>query len=249
MSLFKRKTGKKTGTPAPSPLGPGASAVIVAAGASSRMGGEDKILAELCGSPVIAHTVAAFEACTCIDEIILVTREESIPLLARVCKERGFQKVKAVVRGGESRAASVAAGLAQLRPEATLAAVQDGARPLVTPALIESVVKLAAKTGAAIPVVPLRDTIKRVEDKAVVETPERASLFAAQTPQVFDPELLKAALPKARDDGAAVTDDASAVEALGMKVSVVPGEEDNLKITTPHDLVLAGLILEGRQSP
>ena len=91
--------------------------------------------------------------------------------------------------------------------------------------------------------------VKRVKAGSVEETPERASLYAAQTPQVFDPELLKAALTKARDEGWEITDDASAVERLGMKVTVVPGEEDNLKITTPRDLVLAGLILEGRQSP
>ncbi len=246
MSIFKKKKKDK---PAPSPLGPMASAVIVAAGASSRMGGEDKILAELVGSPVIAHTVAAFEASPCIDEIILVTREDAIPLLARVCKEKGFQKVKAVVRGGETRSESVVCGLKQLKPEATLAAVQDGARPLVTPALIESVVKMASRTGAAIPVVPVRDTLKRVEDNQVQETPDRSTLYGAQTPQVFDPELLKAALTKAKDDKWEPTDDASAVEKLGMKVSVVLGEEENLKITTPHDLVLAGLILEGRQSP
>ncbi len=248
MSIFKKKKKDKP-APAPSSRGPLASAVIVAAGASSRMGGEDKILAELLGSPVIAHTVAAFEASPCIDEIILVTREEAIPLLARVCKERGFQKVKAVVRGGESRMESVACGLKHIREDAALAAVHDGARPLVTPALIESVVKMAAKTGAAIPCVPVKDTVKRVEDSQVQETPDRATLYAAQTPQVFDPELLKAALTKAKDDKWELTDDASAVEKLGMKVSVTLGEEENLKITTPRDLVLAGLILEGRQSP
>lgn len=247
MSLFKKKN-KKAARPA-TPKVEAASVVIVAAGSSSRMGGEDKILAALGGSPVIAHTAAAFEASPYIDEIILVTREESIPLLARLCKEQGFRKVKCVVRGGETRAESVMCGLAQLRPEAGLVAVQDGARPLVTPALIEALVVKAARTGAAIPAVPVRDTVKRVKAGSVEETPERASLYAAQTPQVFDPELLKAALTKARDEGWEITDDASAVERLGMKVTVVPGEEDNLKITTPRDLVLAGLILEGRQSP
>lgn len=223
---------------------PRASAVIVAAGSSRRMQGVDKICVELGGSPVILRSIAAFEASPFIDEIIVVTREELIPLIGRLCADFGMKKVRCVVKGGDSRAESVYRGLMHISRESELAAVHDGARPLVSPEVIAQTVALAAETGAAIPAVPVKDTIKRAVDGVISATPPRAELFAAQTPQIFKADVLKAALSKVIEEKLEITDDASAVELLGMSVSIAPGDESNIKITTQADLVLAEAILE-----
>jgi len=223
---------------------PRASAVIVAAGSSRRMQGVDKICVELGGSPVILRSIAAFEASPFIDEIIVVTREDLIPVVGRLCADYGMKKVRCVVKGGDSRAESVQRGLMHISRDAELAAIHDGARPLVTPEVIERTVTLAAETGAAIPAVPVKDTIKRAVDGVICETPQRSELFAAQTPQIFKADVLKAALTKAVDEQLEITDDASAVELLGMSVSITEGDECNIKITTQADLILAEAILE-----
>ncbi len=223
---------------------PRASAVIVAAGSSRRMQGVDKICADLSGSPVILRSIAAFEASPFIDEIIVVTREDLIPIVGRLCADFGMKKVRCVVKGGDNRVESVQRGLMHISREAELAAIHDGARPLVTPEVIERTVTLAAETGAAIPAVPVKDTIKKVVDGVICVTPQRSELFAAQTPQVFKADVLKAALTKAVDEQLEITDDASAVELLGMSVSVAEGDECNMKITTQADLILAEAILE-----
>lgn len=223
---------------------PRASAVIVAAGSSRRMQGVDKICVDLCGSPVILRSIAVFEASPYIDEIIVVTREDLIPVVGRLCADSDMKKVRCVVSGGDSRVESVQRGLMHISRDAELAAIHDGARPLVSAEVIERTVTLAAKTGAAIPAVPVKDTIKRVEDGRISATPPRAELFAAQTPQVFKADILKAALAKAAEEELEITDDASAVELLGMSVSIAEGDENNIKITTRADLVLAEAILE-----
>ncbi len=217
-------------------------AVIVAAGNASRMGGIDKIMADLGGIPVIARTVAAFQECDAIREIVIVTREDRIPVVTEACL--GYDKVRAVVAGGKDRPASVEQGLNALSSKVTLAAIQDGARPFATWQMIDRVVRAAHTYGAAAPAIPVKDTIKVVSGGVVSSTPERKSLQAVQTPQVFDYDLLRAALKKAREDGAEITDDCSAVERLGMSVKIVEGDERNIKITTPMDLKIAGLILE-----
>jgi 2-C-methyl-D-erythritol 4-phosphate cytidylyltransferase len=159
-----------------------------------------------------------------------------------LCK--GFGKVQAVVAGGASRQESVNHGLSALSKETQLAAIQDGARPLVTWQLIDRVVRAAHAHNAAIPVIPVKDTIKVCNSALVVNTPDRATLRAVQTPQVFDFDLLRGALKKAAEDGAEVTDDCSAVERLGMSVRIVEGDERNLKVTTPLDLKLAEMLME-----
>ncbi len=219
-------------------------AVIVAAGTASRMGGIDKIMAPLGGKPMIWHTVAAFQECDAISEIVIVTREDLVEQILALCAP--FSKVRAVFVGGDSRQASVSAGLQALSKKVKLAAIQDGARPLVTWQLIDRTVRAANTYHAAAPGVPVKNTIKRVVGGIVQETPDRAQLQAVQTPQVFDIDLLKAALGAAEQDGAAVTDDCSAVERLGMSVRMVPGDEENIKVTTPMDLKIAEMILEGR---
>ena len=217
-------------------------AVIVAAGSSSRMGGIDKVMAPLGGEPMILRTVRTFQNCGAIKEIVIVTREDLILPITELCG--GFDKVRAVVRGGDSRQASVKLGLSAFTDKMELAAVHDGARPLISQAVIDRTVRAAHTYGGAAPVVPVKDTIKVYEGGFVASTPDRETLRAVQTPQVFDLDLLRGALEKADKDGAAVTDDCSAVERLGLKIRLVEGEERNLKVTTPMDLKIAEMLLE-----
>ena len=217
-------------------------AVIVAAGSASRMGGIDKVMAPLGGEPMIVKTVRAFESCDAVKEIVIVTREDLIQKISDLCHE--FIKVKAVVVGGNSRQESVHLGLNALSPKTQLAAVHDGARPLITWQVIDRVIRAAHTHGAAAPGIPVKDTIKVVSGGVVTSTPERASLQAVQTPQVFDFDLLRGALKKAQEDGAQVTDDCSAVERLGMNIRMVEGDERNIKVTTPMDLKIAEMLLE-----
>ena len=217
-------------------------AVIVAAGSASRMKGIDKIMADLGGMPVIARTVKSFQECDCISEIVIVTREDLIPGVTVACQ--GFDKVTAVVAGGDSRPDSVNNGLDALSDKVKLAAIQDGARPLASWQMIDRVVRAANTYSAAAPGIPVKDTVKVVKGGVVDHTPDRSALQAIQTPQVFDKHLLCAALKKAKEDGAAITDDCSAVERIGFSVKLVEGEERNLKVTTPIDLKIAEFLLE-----
>ena len=217
-------------------------AVIVAAGSASRMGGIDKVMAPLKGEPMIVHTVRAFQNCVAIKEIVIVTREDLIVPIADLC--HGMDKVKAVVKGGKSRQESGGLGLNALSDKCKLAAVQDGARPLITWQVIDRVVRAANSYHAAVPVIPVKDTIKVANSALVISTPDRSTLRAVQTPQVFDFDLLRGALKKAEEDGAEITDDCSAVERLGMSVKTVEGDERNLKVTTPIDLRFAEMLME-----
>lgn len=220
-------------------------AVIVAAGSASRMGGIDKVMAELGGEPMIRRTVRAFQNSDAITSIVIVTREDLIRPISALCRD--MDKVVAVVAGGSSRQESVHLGLNALPKGTKLAAVHDGARPLISWEVIDRTVRAANTYGAAAPAIPVKDTIKVVQGGLVKETPDRASLQAVQTPQVFDFDLLRGALKKAETDGAQVTDDCSAVERLGMKIKIVEGDERNLKVTTPLDLKIAELLLEETQ--
>ena len=217
-------------------------AVIVAAGNASRMGGIDKVMAELDGEPMIVRTVRTFQTCDAIKEIVVVTREDLIMPIMKLCAE--FDKVKAVVAGGADRAESVMLGLGALSDKVKLAAVQDGARPLVTHEVIDRTVRAAHHYGAAAPAIAVKDTIKVVNGGVVSSTPDRKTLQAVQTPQIFDFALLKGALKKAFADKAQITDDCSAVERMGMSVKIVEGDERNIKVTTPLDLAIAKLLLE-----
>ena len=220
-------------------------AVIVAAGTASRMGGIDKVMAPIGGEPMILRTVRTFQECDAIQEIVIVTREDLIPRITSMTGK--FSKVTAVVVGGEDRAESVSNGLNALSNKVKLAAVQDGARPLISQAVIDRTVRAAHTYGAAAPAIPVKDTIKVVEGGIVTTTPDRNTLKAIQTPQVFDFDLLRGALKKAASDKLAITDDCSAVELLGFKVRIVEGDERNIKVTTPMDLKIAELLLEETQ--
>ena len=217
-------------------------AVIVAAGNASRMEGIDKVMAPLCGEPMIVRTVRTFQNCDAVKEIVIVTREDLLQQVAGLC--RNFDKVTAVVVGGNDRAESVNNGLNALSKKVKLAAVQDGARPLISEAVIDRTIRAANSYGAAAPAIPVKDTIKVVEGGIVTTTPQRTTLKAIQTPQVFDFDLLRGALKNAAEKELEITDDCSAVELLGFKVKIVEGDERNIKVTTPMDLKIAELLLE-----
>ena len=217
-------------------------AVIVAAGSASRMGGIDKVMAQIKGEPMILRTVRTFQQYDAVSEIVIVTRQDLIQPIAGLC--RGMDKVRAVVVGGKSRQESVHLGLNALSGKVKLAAVHDGARPLITWQVIDRTIRAANTYGAAAPAIPVKDTIKVVEGRVVKSTPDRSTLFAVQTPQVFDFDLLRGALKKAEEEGAQVTDDCSAVELTGFKVKIVEGDERNIKVTTPMDLKIAEMLLE-----
>ena len=194
---------------------------------------------------MILRTVRAFEDCEAVKEIVIVTREDLMGPIAELCS--GFTKIRSVVQGGSSRQESVKLGLLALSKEVRLAAVHDGARPLVSGELIDKVIRAAHSYGAAAPAIPVKDTIKVFEGGFIAATPDRSTLRAVQTPQVMDRDLLLGALEKAEQEGTALTDDCSAVEHIGMRVRLVEGEERNLKVTTPLDLKIAELLLEEKK--
>lgn len=220
-------------------------AVIVAGGSASRMGGIDKVMANLGNAPLIVHSLRAFQECDAVSEIVVVTREDLIVRITNLCKD--YPKVTAVVAGGKTRQESVHNGLNTLSSKVKLAAIHDGARPLITWQVIDRVIRAANTYGAAAPAVPVKDTIKVVTGGVVKETPDRATLQAVQTPQVFDFDMLRAAHKKLAQDGVEVTDDCAALERMGMSVKIVEGDERNLKVTTPMDLKIAALLLEERK--
>ena len=227
---------------------PRCTALVAAAGSSTRMGGGNKLLLPLDGVPVLVRTLTALQQARRVDEIVIAAREEELVEISRLCRTYGITKCAKVVRGGESRAHSVLLAALEAREDAELLAVQDGARPLVTPALIDAVAEAAARTAAAAPAVPVKDTVKAVRaDGTVEQTLDRGALRAVQTPQIFESSLLKAALQSAVEGNVPVTDDCSAVERLGKRVYLVEGDEENLKITTPVDLILAEAILRSRE--
>ena len=222
------------------------SAVVVAAGTASRMEGIEKILAPLGDRPVLARTLEVFQDCPQVEDVVVVTREDLLVEVSRLCRDFGLDKVTKVVVGGADRLRSVQAGLREVRPEAELIAVHDGARPLLTGQILAETIRRAGESGAAAPAIPITDTVKRTEGELAVETVDRASLCAVQTPQIFQSDLIRAAVQKALEDGESPTDDCAAVERLGMKVVLTRGSRENIKITTPFDLLLGEAILEHR---
>lgn len=220
-------------------------AIIVAAGQSSRMGGEDKIFAPLSGKPLLNQVVAVFHNCPSIDEVVIVLGKGNLERGNRLIAEHNWHKVIAVCQGGRKRQDSVWAGIKRLS-HCHWVVIHDGARPLVSIDLVERGLDEAQETGAAIAAVPVKDTIKFISrDDFVLETPKRHSLWAVQTPQVFLFDVLKRAHEQATGEA---TDDAILVEQLGYKVKVYMGSYQNIKVTTPEDLALAEIILRNRKS-
>lgn len=226
------------------------SAIILAAGSSTRM--EDagsKQMIELEGMPVIARTLRTFNNSPCIDEIVVVARENEIDTYARLAELYHLDKITAVVRGGETRGDSVMRGFRRINEKAKFVAIQDGARCLTTAAMIEAVARKAYRHGAAIAATRAIDTIKLADEKGfIAETLDRALIWQAQTPQIFATKVYTAAAYTARDAGFAATDDAALVERIGYHVKLVECGRDNIKITTPDDLDRAGAILAARRA-
>lgn len=226
------------------------SAVVPAAGSSTRMEGQDKLLLPLEEQPVLLHTLRALELCPYLAEIIVVTREDLIVPIGQLCRDAGLSKVRKVIVGGATRTHSVLAGLGELPSGAELVAIHDGARPLVSQEVLETVIFRAAECGAAAPAVPVKDTIKQakggngktVPEGCMVEnTPDRSTLYAVQTPQCFDRAAYLAALDELDEASARlVTDDCSLFELTGRPVELVQGDYANIKITTREDLPRAG---------
>jgi 2-C-methyl-D-erythritol 4-phosphate cytidylyltransferase len=217
-------------------------AIIVAAGSSRRVG-FDKLFAPILGKPVIAHTIDAFEQANCVNDIIIVAREDRHDEI----KKLGSAKIRAIVAGGEHRQDSVAAGLMGRGASEGYVAVHDAARPLVTAQLIERVFAKAQETGAASAAEAVSDTLKRADvDLVVKEAVDRQQLFAMQTPQIFERSLIEDAYRAVFAKNLRITDEVSAVEQLGRKVALVPNDDFNFKITFERDLKLAELVLRQR---
>ncbi|HEX7517014.1 MAG TPA: 2-C-methyl-D-erythritol 4-phosphate cytidylyltransferase [Chthoniobacterales bacterium] len=221
-------------------------AIIVAAGSSQRMG-FDKLFALLGDKPVVAHTLQAFECAECVDEIILVGRDDRLAELQELVRRAEFKKVRHVVSGGVRRQDSVRAGLNLLAPAALYVAVHDAARPLITFEQLERVFTGCRIHGAAALAEPITDTLKRGDENCFVcGGVDRAGLYAMQTPQIFSRDLLIEAYNAVAAKKLSITDEVSAVEQLGAKVLLVPSDEFNLKITYPRDLLLAQSFLNRR---
>jgi 2-C-methyl-D-erythritol 4-phosphate cytidylyltransferase len=222
---------------------PKTAAIIAAAGEGKRMRGVDKVFAELAGEPILLRATRPFQECKLIDQIVVVVSGEKENKCRRLVTGKEWSKVSDVCIGGQRRQDSVAAGLQRLE-DYEWVVIHDGARPLVTADLIERGLEAARETGAAAAAIPVTDTIKVIDEDGIVsQTPPRQNLRAVQTPQVFRFDIIQIAH---RQDCGDVTDDASLVERLGHKVRLYPGSYDNIKITTPADLMLAEVLLKNR---
>ena len=224
-----------------------AAVVIVAAGSSRRMGGRDKLWIPLAGRMILARTLDIFATSPLISTIILVLNPTRLEDARELCAREGWGKIGGIVPGGERRQDSVRAGLEQLAeiaPETRWVMIHDGARPLVTPQILEAGLQAAQKHLAAVAAVPVKDTIKQVQDGMISATPARARLWAVQTPQVFSFPLIHRAHTTnlVREEA---TDDAALLERLGHPVAIFPGSYSNLKITTQEDLLIAEALLKG----
>lgn len=225
---------------------PKCSAVVLAAGSSQRMG-KDKTLMCIGAMPVLVRTLLAFEKSEHVEEIIVVTRVDRIEETAELCHGNGISKLKMVIGGGTTRMESALAGVSACGKDAKLIAIHDGARPLVTQELISRTVYAADKFISAVPVIPSTDTLKIVDENGViVGTPDRSKIFRVQTPQIFHADMIKGALTKAAKDQLSITDDCSAMDMMGVKTHVVEGDVDNIKLTTPNDIITAEAILKSR---
>ncbi|MCL2105009.1 MAG: 2-C-methyl-D-erythritol 4-phosphate cytidylyltransferase [Kiritimatiellaeota bacterium] len=221
-------------------------AIIVAAGKSERIGtGVDKAFLSLGAKPIVAWSLLAFEACADIDQIILVVRKEQVLAAKSVAQMFGISKLRTVIPGGGKRQDSVMCGMEQMDPETRFVVVHDGARPCVTPDLISETLRYAKRNGCGIAASRIWDTVKYVERGTTVDhTLDRAKLWAVQTPQAFNVNLLRRAYKAVVEKKATVTDEAGAVELLGESVRLVEWARPNIKITTVEDIPLAAVAMK-----
>ena len=221
-------------------------AIIVAGGDSRRMG-FDKLFATIAGKSVITHTIQAFERADCVSEIIVVARKDRVDEIKTIVRKENFKKVRSIVQGGNHRQDSVRAGLDHLKTGAKYVAVHDAARPLITAEQIERVFEQTRTHAAASLAEPMSDTLKYADTECFVAGPvDRDRLYAMQTPQVFERQLIEEAYRAVYAENVLVTDEVSAVERLRRRVILVPNKELNFKITYPRDLALAEFVLKQR---
>ena len=222
------------------------SAIIVAGGSSQRMG-FDKLFAVIAGEPVIAHAIRAFERATSVTEIVVVAREQRHDEIRKIASGAGFEKIRAIVPGGERRQDSVRAGLDCIDGDSKYIAVHDAARPLITAEQIDRAFAPCRVHGAAALAQPINDTLKRADaDLLVVASVDRHQLYAMQTPQIFERKVIEDAYRAVYAENILVTDEVSAVKRLGYKIALVLNDDFNLKITYPRDLPIADFILCNR---
>jgi len=222
-------------------------AILVAAGSSQRMG-FDKLFATIAGEPVIAHSIRAFDRAISVSEIIIVACEDRHDQIQKINRDAGFKKLRSIVTGGERRQDSVRAGLDRAERGAKYVAVHDAARPLITPDQIEGAFKQCRVHGAAALAQPVNDTLKRADaDLFVAGSIDRQQLYAMQTPQIFDRDLIDDAYHAVYAEDIWITDEVSAVERLGHKIALVLDDDFNFKITYPRDLPVAEFILRARE--
>jgi 2-C-methyl-D-erythritol 4-phosphate cytidylyltransferase len=222
------------------------SAILVAAGRGTRMGaGEDKLFLEIAGRPVVAHTWQRFNDTACIDEIILVVREDQVPRFTELARRCAFAKPYRLVVGGAERQDSVWNGLAALAPESEWVAIHDAARPCTPADLIAAVLAAARESGAAVAARPVTDTLKESPDgRTIARTVDRAKLWSVQTPQAFSVAVIRRAIQTARDQGLTLTDDTAACELIGQPVYLVSSPAPNPKVTLPGDLPFIASLLQ-----
>lgn len=221
-------------------------AVIVAAGSGTRMGpGVDKLFFEIAGRPIVAHTWARFDAAPGVDELVLVVRDGMQEEFRKLAAEAGFKKPFRLIVGGKERQDSVWNGLQALAADCEIVAIQDGARPCTSLAVIEATIAAAREMGAAVAAQRVTDTIKESDGGTrVAKHIDRSRLWAVQTPQTFRTEVIRRALAAVRERGALVTDDTAACELIGQPVALVESREPNPKATSPSDLPYLELLLK-----
>jgi 2-C-methyl-D-erythritol 4-phosphate cytidylyltransferase len=228
-------------------------AIIPAGGTGKRMQNRlSKQYLPLDGKPLLAHILDIFELSPDIDEIVLVTPEEDIPAVRRTIVEpRGLSKVRHILAGGAQRQDSVRNGLAAVADNVEIVLIHDAVRPFISPQLIRQTVREAEKHGAVAVGMPVKDTIKKVDREGwIIETPDRRLLWLTQTPQAFRRSVIQEAYRRADEDRFYGTDDASLVERMGFPVKMIPASYENIKITTPEDLLMADyLIQHHRRTP
>ena len=221
------------------------SAIIVAAGRGARMGpGVDKLFLEVAGRPVVAHTLQRFGEVDCIDELIVVAREELLPEFGELLKALQLRKPHRIVAGGTQRQDSVWNGLQAVSPKSEIVAIQDGARPCTPAEVIAATIAAARELGAAVAAQRVTDTIKESEDgRSIARHLERSRLWSVQTPQTFRVDVIRRALVAVRQKGLSVTDDTAACELIGQPVRLVETMAPNPKVTVPADLAYVGMLL------
>lgn len=226
---------------------PKTAALILAGGSGTRLGAKTtKQQIEICGKSVVCHTITAFESCPYIDEIIIAAKSGEVEIYREMIKKYSFKKIRAVVVGGEDRQSSAFRAFSKISDDIKFVAIHDAARCLITGEMIQKVVVEAFACGAAIAASKAKDTVKITESGIIKETPDRSKIYLASTPQVIRTDIYRASIFTAIKEKFTATDDASLCEHYGFNVRIVDVGDENIKITTPIDLILATALLEKR---